>query len=144
MRKGFTLLECMLAGSLLCLMAVAFLKGIGVTSRVAHENAQMLAADGIVWDAVWKKFNEDYDSLRVKTAADEEELPASAAPELYVEGYPPILSVRVSAVRGYPDLREISADLEWGVPVSGRRRQYRHSDYQPAFVYRSPLGRVSW
>ena len=140
MRKGFTLLECMLAGSLLCLLAVAFLKGIAVTSRVAHENAQVLAADGIVWDAIWKKFNEDYDSLRVKAAADEEELSESAAPELYVEGSPPVLSVRVSAVIGYPDLREISADLEWG-PAAERKR---YSDYQPAFVYRSPLGRASW
>ena len=134
----------MLAGSLLCLLAVAFLKGIGVTSRVAHENAQVLAADGVVWDAVWKKFNEDYDSIRVKAAADEEELSKFAAPELYVEGSPPILSVRVSSVPGFPDLREISADLEWGVPSPGRRRKYRYSDYQPAFVYRSPLGRVAW
>ena len=140
MRRGFTLLECMLAGSLLCLLSVAFLKGIGVTSRVAHENAQVLAADGVVWDAIWKKFNEDYDQLRVKAAADEEELAEAAAPELYVEGSPPVLSVRVSAVPGYPDLREISADLEWG-PASARRR---YSDYQPAFVYRSSLGRMPW
>ena len=140
MRKGFTLVECMVAGSLLCLLAVAFLKGIAVTSRIAHENAQVLAADGVVWDAIWKKFNEDYDSLRVKSAADTEELTAAAAPELYVESAPPVLSVRVSAVRGYPDLREISADLEWGPPAARRR----YSDYQPAFVYRSPLGRVSW
>lgn len=140
MRRGFTLVECMVAGAIFCLLSVAFLKGIGVTSRIAHENAQVLAADGIVWDAVWKKFNEDYDSLRVKSAADEEELSKSAAPELYVEGSPPVLSVRVSAVRGYPDLREISADLEWG-PASGRKR---YSDFQSAFVYRSPLGRASW
>ena len=140
MRKGFTLLECMLAGSLLCLLAVAFLKGIAVTSRIAHENAQVLAADGVVWDAIWKKFNEDYDNLRVKAAADEEELTEAAAPELYFADSPAILSVRVSAVVGYPELREISADLVWG-PASDRKR---YSDYQPAFVYRSSLGRVSW
>lgn len=140
MRKGFTLLECLLAGSLLCLLAVAFLKGLGVTVRVAHENAELLAADGVVWDAVWKKFNEDFDSLRVKASPDVETLPRHAAPELYVEGAPPVLSVRVSAVRGFPDLREISADLEWGPPAARRR----YSDYQAAFVYRSSLGRVSW
>lgn len=140
MRKGFTLLECLLAGALLSLLAVAFLKGIGVTTRVAHENAQILAADGIVWDAVWKKFNEDFDSLRVRSTPDEETLTQAAAPELYVENSPPVLSVRVSAVDGFPDLREISADLEWG-PMGARKR---YSDYQRAFVYRSSLGRTSW
>lgn len=140
MRKGFTLLECLLAGALLSLLAVAFLKGIGVTTRVAHENAQILAADGIVWDAVWKKFNEDFDSLRVRSTPDEETLTQAAAPELYVENSPPVLSVRVSAVDGFPDLREISADLEWG-PMGARKR---YSDYQWAFVYRSSLGRTSW
>ena len=52
MRDGFTLLECTLAGALLCLLAVALLEGIGVTTRVARENAEMLSADAVAWDAL--------------------------------------------------------------------------------------------
>ena len=136
MRKGFTLLECTLAGALLSLLAVVFLEGVSVATRISTANAQLLAADGVAWDAVWKKFNEDYGSLSCGTF--DETLVESAAPSLYVAGSEAKLSVTVSALPGYPHLKCISADVEWG--PGGRRRKL--SEYHDVWVYRSNLERV--
>ena len=135
MRKGFTLLECTLAGALLSLLAVVFLEGISVATRISTANAQLLAADGVAWDAVWKKFNEDYGNMNYGTRT--ETLVESAAPSLYAAGCEATLTVQVSAVSGFPNLKCISADVEWG--PSERRRKL--SDYHSVWVYRSSLER---
>lgn len=141
MRKGFTLLECTLAGALLSLLAVVFLEGISVATRISTENAQLLAADGVAWDAVWKKFNESYDNMSVGTRT--ETLVESAAPSLYAEGCEAKLTVQVSAVSGFPNLKCISADVEWGPErqVDGKTARRRLSDYHRVWVYRSSLKR---
>lgn len=56
MRRGFTLVECLVAGMILALVATAVLKGFAVVGRVANENAQYLEADAIVWDALAEAF----------------------------------------------------------------------------------------
>ena len=56
-RRGVTLVEVMLAGSIIVLASLAIFEGIIVSARIAHENAEILKAEAVVWDAVWKKFN---------------------------------------------------------------------------------------
>ncbi len=135
------MLECTLAGALLSLLAVVFLEGISVATRISTENAQLLAADGVAWDAVWKKFNESYDNMSVGTRT--ETLVESAAPSLYAEGCEAKLTVQVSAVPGFPNLKCISADVEWGPErlVDGKTARRRLSDYHRVWVYRSSLKR---
>ena len=63
MRRGFTLVECMVAGAILVLVVTAFMRALTVINRVARENAQYLEADAIVWDAIAETFNRDYASI---------------------------------------------------------------------------------
>lgn len=133
MRDGFTLLECTLAGALLCLLAVALLEGIGVTTRVARENAEMLSADAVAWDALWTAFNMDDRSLALVTS--ERALSEAAAPDLYHAAHPAQLKLWVSPVPGFPSLKGISAAVEWG---AAPRKALTN------FVYRSSLRRVPW
>lgn len=139
MRKGFTLVECAVAGALLSLLAVVLLGGVSVATRVAVDNASLLAADGIAFDAVWTVFNLDYDQIALGT--NRVELSETAAPQLYssAAGARAVLVVSVTGVAGFDKMKAISADVEWG-PESRRRRL---SDFHDSFfVYRSALGRV--
>ena len=133
MRDGFTLLECTLAGALLCLLAVALLEGIGVTTRVARENAEMLSADAVAWDALWTAFNMDDRSLALATS--ERVLSEAAAPDLYHAAHPARLKLWVSPVPGFPSLKGITAAVEWG---AAPRKALTN------FVYCSILRRVPW
>jgi len=141
-RSGFTLVECLLAGTIISITALALFDGIGVSARIAHENAQLLAADAVAWDAVWKKFNEDYGKMRTQT---EESLTEAAAPTLWLDGAAAVLRVTVQPVTVVSggikvEMKSIEADVEWG--PAGKRRKL--SDWHRAFVYRSNLGRVGW
>ena len=143
MRRGFTLLECTLAGALLCLLSVALLKGVSVATRVARENAELLAADGIVWDALWTAFNGNYERLgKMATASGGLALSEAAAPDLYNEDFKPLLKVWVSDVPGFASLKSVTAALEWGVPTdasaSSDKRRYALTN----FVYRSDVRRT--
>ena len=145
MRKGFTLVECVLAGALLSLLSIALLKGVAVATRIAEENAQLLAADGVAWDAVWKTFNEDYDSIAV--GSNTVWLSESAAPSLYIEGSKAQLTIVVTNFtmgtkvdgkwKSYP-MKSITANVTWG--PQGNRKSLQN--YHTNFVYRSELGRV--
>ena len=64
MRRGFTLIECMVAGTILVLVVTAFMKALSVINRVEHENAQYMEADAIVWDAIALNFNTNYAALK--------------------------------------------------------------------------------
>ena len=118
MRRGFTLVECMVAGAVFALMTLALFEGIIVATRIAHENADTLAAEAVVWDAVWKRFNENFDKLRSGTV--EETLDESAAPQLAGYDTPPVLRVTVGPTdetgfcRSAADMVKISAGIEWG------------------------------
>ncbi len=132
MRDGFTLLECTLAGAILCLISLALLNGVGVTTRVARENAEMLSADAVSWDAIWTAFNMDFDRL----SGYRGELSETAAPDLYNAAHPATLDVRIADVPGFASLKSITAAVEWGSP--SRRNGLTN------FVYRSNLRRVPW
>ena len=141
-KRGVTLIEVMLAGAMLTLLSFALFNGISVAARIAHENAELLSAEAVVWDAVWKRFNEDYSTSIRNAAANgwvEETLTSNAAPALAVygtaSGSMPKLKLRVSAISDV--LCCIEGDLEWG--PSGKRRTL--SDVCPVFVYRGELGR---
>ena len=62
-KRGVTLIEVMLAGAILTLLSLALFSGISVAARIAHENAELLSAEAVAWDAVWKRFNEDYSKI---------------------------------------------------------------------------------
>lgn len=143
MRRGFTLLECTLAGALLCLLSVALLKGVGVTTRVARENAGLLAADGIVYDALWTAFNGGYDDLeKMATGSDGLALSEAAAPDLYNTEYPPLLKVWVAGVPGFASLKCVTAALEWGVPTDANAGPGERRYGLTNFVYRSDVRRT--
>lgn len=125
MRKGFTLVECLLATSILCLMTLVLFESVIMSTRVAHENADLLAAEAVAWDAVWKRFNEDFGQLSLGTVT--ERLNEEQAPQLAKYDAAPVLKVTVGYVdeAGFSgvvsDMLKISADVEWG-PSAKRRR----------------------
>lgn len=63
MRKGFTLVECMVAGAILALVTTSFMKALSVINRVENENAQYMEADAIVWDVIAESFNREYKEI---------------------------------------------------------------------------------
>ena len=148
MRRGFTLVECMIAGAILALSALILVQGVGVANRVAHENAEVLAAEAIAWDAAWIRFNErndenKSDSLLVETENDPwQDLSEKAAPQLYGYDTPPKIKIDVALVDepGWRiDLKEIHVDLEWG--ASGHRFKLSDSGHDVR-VMRSMFGRA--
>ena len=62
-KSGVTLVEVMLAGALTALVSLATLEGFIVAAKIAHENAEVLRADGVAFDLLWRKFYADYDNL---------------------------------------------------------------------------------
>ena len=62
-KAGVTLVEVMLAGALTALVSLATLEGFIVAAKIAHENAEVLRADGIAFDLLWRKFYTDSDNL---------------------------------------------------------------------------------
>lgn len=71
-RRGVTLVEVMLAGAIAVLATLSLLEAIIVSTKIAHENAELLAADALAWDTAWKWLNKKY-----------EDLPSVAAGQLY-------------------------------------------------------------
>ena len=142
--RGVTLVEVMLAGAIISLLSLAMFNGISIAVRIAHENAEMLSAEAVVWDAVWKRFNEEYSQLMPTDGWVSETLnngKTNAVPALCCYDSMPVLKLRVSVVPGYNALRCIEGDLEWG-PANKRRSL---SDANPVFVYRGEMERVvSW
>jgi len=122
MKGGFTLVECMLASAILGVSCLVLFEGVGVCARVAHENAQLLAAEGVAWDAVWKRFNESYDDLVLNESTGWQNLSDAAAPSL--AGLEPKIRVSVLPMTTEgrrADMKVIQADVEWG-PATARRR----------------------
>ena len=63
-RAGVTLVEVMLAGTMTALAALATLEAFIVAAKIAHENAEVLRADNIAFDLLWRKFYGDYEQMR--------------------------------------------------------------------------------
>ena len=144
-KRGVTFIEVMLAASILALTVLAVFEGIAVSARIARENAEYLQADAYAFDLAWKRYNENYSSLRnligknqTQVELPSEEITEEAAPMLYRAG---------SAAQSYTTIKRvldpndasvelgilISVDVEWG--VSGARR--RLSSTHTAMVFKS-------
>ena len=144
-RRGVTFIEVMLAASILALTVLAVFEGIAVSARIARENAEYLQADAYAFDLAWKRYNENYSSLRnlmgktlTQVELPSEEITEEAAPMLYRAG---------SAAQSYTTIKRvmdpndasvelgilISVDVEWG--ASGARR--RLSSTHTATVFKS-------
>ena len=147
-RKGATLVELMLAGAILALVVTSLFEGVLVANRIAHENAELLAAQAIAADAVWWRFNERYDGksgLDVETLEYElfqDNTPFKCPPVLCRYNRRPCLLINVSAIAeaGWDaEMRVITADVEWG--PAGRRRKLSDSGHEVR-VCRGTFGRV--
>ncbi|MCR5839255.1 MAG: hypothetical protein K6G94_06435 [Kiritimatiellae bacterium] len=67
-RRGVTLVEVMLAGSIAVLFTLSLMEGLIVAAKISNENSQLLAADAYAWDTAWKWFNKKYDDLATSNA----------------------------------------------------------------------------
>ncbi len=148
--RGFTLVETMLAGSILLISTLAMFEGITLATRISRENAELLQAEGVAWDAVWTVFNEDYErlidecnsksggvSVRSVTLSDD------VAPILARYDMAPTLSVTLTKVAVTIDSAtknfvSVEGDVTWGPRL--KRRSL--SSMQRTFVWRGPMSRV--
>ena len=129
----------MLAASILALMVLSLFEGIAVSARIARENAEYLQADAYAFDLAWKRYNENYSSLRnlmgknqTQVELPSEEITEEAAPMLYRAG---------SAAQSYTTIKRvmdpsdasvelgilISVDVEWGASGARRRLSSTHT-----------------
>ena len=146
-KKGVTLIEVMFAGAILALVAVSLFDGIGVASRIAHENAQFLVADAYAHDLAWKRSRESYSALSALLTARNggtitETLSSNAVPALWRSDAPPVSYTRLSWPRSASGAEEkiavvIDVDVEWGA----RTRRHRLSSMSHAVrAYHSGIG----
>jgi hypothetical protein len=146
--RGVTLIEVMLAASILVLMVLSIFEGIAVSARIARENAEYLQADAYAFDLVWKRYNESYEALRGFIPAssttrtfEAETITEEAAPMLFHAGSPARSTTTFRRVVNPSDSTEelgilISVDVEWG-PADKRRRL---SSTHRAQVFKAALG----
>ena len=139
-RRGVTLVEVMLAGSIAVLLTLACLEGVIVSTRIAHENSQLLAAEAYAWDTAWRWPNKPYDELNNSTSpkfypdAGYSVVSSNDCPMLCKElngGSDAKLYVRVQLLTGSAApvrhgeaaaVKRIDVDVEWGRTTSRRRR----------------------
>lgn len=159
-------MEVMLAGAIAVLATLSLLEGIIVSTKIAHENGELLAADALAWDTAWKWLNKKYEDLPsvaagrlYSTASGTDKI--VLAPEDCHElsraktGGDPKVVVKVSlkkdgtAVRRNGrtvEMKLIEVDVAWG-PAGARKslnglaetgtRNYGH----PVSVYKSAIDR---
>lgn len=146
-KRGLTLIEVMLAGSLLALCVISIYEGIGLGTRIAHENAQYLVADAYAHDLAWKRFNESYSSLNnlcISRAGASiiETISSNAVPALWIPNSPPRSYTTLTWPRNSSGVEEktgviISVDVEWGPP--GNRHRLSTSSHT-ASIFKSGFG----
>ena len=71
LKAGVTLVEVMLAGALTALVSLATLEGFIVAAKIAHENAEVLRADGEAFDVLWGRFNKSCGELNSNTTTND-------------------------------------------------------------------------
>lgn len=80
-RPGLTLIELMLAGAILGMLAFGSIWGIMHISRFVERRGELMAADGFCWDVAWAIFNSDYDLLNAYMVNEVPEEGKLARPE---------------------------------------------------------------
>lgn len=164
MRRGMTLVEVMLAGSIAVLATLSLMEGLIVGTKISHENAQMTAAEGYAWDVAWIWLNKSYDDLNGSTTEkwypdrNGYVISSNACPMLCKEmaGADARCYVRVSMKAGDKAVKRhgvaetetklIEVDVAWG-PSSQRLRlnslapDTAKSYHLPISVYKSSIER---
>ena len=136
--RGATLIEVMLAASILALMVLSLFEGIAVSARIARENAEYLQADAYAFDLAWKRYNESYGALRnfVSTTSPEqtfdEEITEEAAPLLYRAGSSAVSHTTITRIPNPADASVelgllITVDVEWGKSNARHRLSSTHT-----------------
>lgn len=149
-RPGLTLIELMLAGVILGMLAFGAIWGMMHIVNFVERRGELLAADGYCWDVAWAIFNCDYDKLTATIVNGDPARPDVGPAYYEIRGTlrkrntgnwdsdydflshlpafdenPPvcyiILSNRYDLAAGYDDSGiYISVNLEWG--PKGKRR----------------------
>ncbi len=135
-KRGFTLVEVMVAGAILALLTCALLEGIIVAVKVSRDNSRHLAAEALAFDLAWLHFNRDYDGdLRKAVATGTSTTTYDAA------GLAPTLAnadatarVLISSVDGISGVL-IHSEVAWG---SAANRQTVSHD-----VFRGSMSRAT-
>lgn len=147
-RRGFTLVEALIAGAILSLLALSLLEGIGVASRIVEENAEYLAADAVAFDLAYKRSRENFNDL-MNLLSRCASLPNRELVETISSNACPVLCrlapesrTRVEHARdasGNVDTTAlaISVDVAWG-PDDNRR--LLSSRFGPACIVKSSIG----
>ena len=136
-KRGVTLIEVMLAGSITALMVLTLLEALIFGARIAKANSQLLAADAYAFDVAWRHCNESFDKMPANLTGTDNwyAIPASAAPELSLPGWP--------AARCYLTItnagpgKVIAVDVEWG--ATGHRKHL--NSYHRTEIFKSQIER---
>lgn len=62
------MVEVALAGAIAVMVVLALLETIIVSTKIAHENSELLAADAYAFDTAWKWLNKKWEDLPALTA----------------------------------------------------------------------------
>lgn len=130
LRRGVTLVETMIASTILAILVIALFEGVAFSARIAQENAEFLAADAYAFDLAWKRFHENYAELKnlraqLNGAALVETVSSNAVPLIWRRGAEARSSTRVAWARDRNGKEDqsglvITVDVEWG-PANRRR-----------------------
>lgn len=95
----------MIAGAVLVLVVTTFMMALSVINRVEHENAQFMEADAILWDALAREFNREYEDLSQRNGWEK---------DVQVCSFPATLTVDYEALStNNPTWILISAEIKW-------------------------------
>ena len=132
--RGVTLVEVMLAASILALTVLAVFEGIAVSARIARENAEYLQADAYAFDLAWKRYNESYSALRnlASGRSFDENIVSNAAPMLYRKTSPAQSHTTITRIVDSDNASVelgvlISVDVEWGAEGARRHLSTTHT-----------------
>ena len=115
-RAGVTLVEVMLAGAMTAAAVLATLEGFIVAAKIAHENAEVLRADNVAFDLLWRKFYGDYEQMRPTVGQTLAEKNTESADSPYRSsslGTPPSYRYYESVSNCFSG-KMISVDLKYG------------------------------
>ena len=130
--RGVTLVEVMLAASILALTVLAVFEGIAVSARIARENAEYLQADAYAFDLAWKRYNESYGALRKLVSERPFDENIVSNPMLYRKDSPAKSHTTIRRITNPSDTSVefgvlISVDVEWGAEGARRHLSATHT-----------------
>ena len=136
-KRGVTLVEVMLAGSITAMMVLTLLEALIFGARIAKENSQYLAADAYAFDVAWHHCNESYEKMptNLKGPNNWYNIPASAAPAISLPGWP-AAKCYLTITNAGPG-KVIAVDVEWG--ATGHRKHL--NSYHRTEIFKSQVER---